>query len=218
MKNLKHVLRYLKKYIPFMVISIVLSVIIVAFTLYVPIVIGEAIDQIVYGAVRFDLVQRYMMRVLMLVLATALSQWIMNIINNKVTYHVVRDIRNEAFAKIQKLPLSYLDAHSTGDIVSKMITDVDTFADGLLMGFTQVFTGIMTILGTLFFMLTIHPRIALLVVCVTPLSLLVANFIAKHTFSMFEQQSKTRGEQTAFIDPEKSVVSSSTETEGDEFF
>ena len=206
MKNLKHVLRYLKKYIPFMVISIVLSVIIVAFTLYVPIVIGEAIDQIVYGAVRFDLVQRYMMRVLMLVLATALSQWIMNIINNKVTYHVVRDIRNEAFAKIQKLPLSYLDAHSTGDIVSKMITDVDTFADGLLMGFTQVFTGIMTILGTLFFMLTIHPRIALLVVCVTPLSLLVANFIAKHTFSMFEQQSKTRGEQTAFIDEMLSSV------------
>lgn len=206
MKNLKHVLRYLKKYIPFMIISIVLSIVIVAFTLYVPIVIGEAIDQIVYGAVRFDLVQRYMMRVLMLVLATALSQWIMNIINNKVTYHVVRDIRNEAFEKIQKLPLSYLDAHSTGDIVSKMITDVDTFADGLLMGFTQVFTGIMTILGTLFFMMTIHPRIALLVVCVTPLSLLVANFIAKHTFSMFEQQSKTRGEQTAFIDEMLSSV------------
>lgn len=206
MKNLKHVLRYLKKYIPFMIISIVLSIVIVAFTLYVPIVIGEAIDQIVYGAVRFDLVQRYMMRVLMLVLATALSQWIMNIINNKVTYHVVRDIRNEAFEKIQKLPLSYLDAHSTGDIVSKMITDVDTFADGLLMGFTQVFTGIMTILGTLFFMMTIHPRIALLVVCVTPLSLLVANFIAKHTFSMFEMQSKTRGEQTAFIDEMLSSV------------
>ena len=206
MKNLKHVLRYLKKYIPFMIISIVLSIVIVAFTLYVPIVIGEAIDQIVYGAVRFDLVQRYMMRVLMLVLATALSQWIMNVINNKVTYHVVRDIRNEAFEKIQKLPLSYLDAHSTGDIVSKMITDVDTFADGLLMGFTQVFTGIMTILGTLFFMMTIHPRIALLVVCVTPFSLLVANFIAKHTFSMFEMQSKTRGEQTAFIDEMLSSV------------
>lgn len=200
MKNLKQVLRYLKKYLLFMMISIVLSVVIVAFTLYVPIVIGKAIDQIVYGAVLFEQIKKYMITVLCLVLATAFCQWLMNIINNKVTYHVVRDIRNEAFEKIQKLPLGYLDTHTTGEIVSKMIADVDTFADGLLMGFTQVFTGVMTIVGTLAFMLMIHPKIALLVVCVTPLSLLVANFIAKHTFSMFVEQSRTRGEQTAFID------------------
>ena len=200
MKTVKKVLHYLKKYIPLMVISLLLAVGIVASTLYVPILIGQAVDQIVYGAVNFDAITEILIKVVIVVLLTALFQWIMNVINNKVTYHVVRDIRNEAFEKIQKLPLKYLDAHPYGETVSRIISDVEQFADGLLMGFTQFFTGIMTILGTLIFMITIHKGITVLVVLVTPLSLFVANYIAKHTYSMFMEQSKTRGEQTAFID------------------
>jgi len=200
MDTVKKVLQYLKKYIPLMVISLLLAVGIVAFTLYVPILIGRAIDCIVYGAVDLDAIVQILVQVVIVVALTALFQWLMNVINNKVTYQVVRDIRNEAFEKIQKLPLKYLDAHPYGETVSRIISDVEQFADGLLMGFTQFFTGIMTILGTLVFMITIHKGITVLVVVVTPLSLFVANFIAKHTYSMFMEQSKTRGEQTSLID------------------
>jgi len=200
MDTVKKVLQYLKKYIPLMVISLLLAVGIVVFTLYVPILIGRAIDCIVYGAVDLDAIVQILLQVVIVVALTALFQWLMNVINNKVTYQVVRDIRNEAFEKIQKLPLKYLDAHPYGETVSRIISDVEQFADGLLMGFTQFFTGIMTILGTLVFMITIHKGITVLVVIVTPLSLFVANFIAKHTYSMFMEQSKTRGEQTSLID------------------
>ncbi len=200
MSTVKKVLHYLKKYIPFMVLSLLLAVGIVAFTLYVPILIGRAIDCIVYGAVDLDAIMHILIQVVIIVALTALFQWLMNVINNKVTYQVVRDIRNEAFEKIQRLPLKYLDAHPYGETVSRIISDVEQFADGLLMGFTQFFTGIMTILGTLVFMITIHKGITVLVVIVTPLSLFVANFIAKHTYSMFMEQSKTRGEQTSLID------------------
>ena len=200
MNTVKKVLQYLKKYIPLMVVSLLLAVGIVAFTLYVPILIGRAIDCIVYGAVDLDAIVQILVQVVIVVALTALFQWLMNVINNKVTYQVVRDIRNEVFEKIQKLPLKYLDAHPYGETVSRIISDVEQFADGLLMGFTQFFTGIMTILGTLVFMITIHKGITVLVVIVTPLSLFVANFIAKHTYSMFMEQSKTRGEQTSLID------------------
>ena len=200
MKTIKQVLHYLKRYIPLMLLSLLLAVFIVAFTLYVPILIGRAIDKIVYGNVDFNAIISILCKVIVFVVLTSLFQWIMNVINNKVTYHVVRDIRNEAFEKIQRLPLKYLDSRPQGEIVSRIISDVEQFADGLLMGFTQFFTGVMTILGTLIFMLSIHRGITLLVVLVTPLSLFVANFIAKHTYSMFMEQSKTRGEQTSLID------------------
>lgn len=200
MKTIKQVLHYLKRYIPLMLLSLLLAVFIVAFTLYVPILIGRAIDKIVYGNVDFNAIISILCKVIVFVVLTSLFQWIMNVINNKVTYHVVRDIRNEAFEKIQRLPLKYLDSRPQGEIVSRIISDVEQFADGLLMGFTQFFTGVMTILGTLIFMLSIHRGITLLVVLVTPLSLFVANFIAKHTYSMFMEQSKTRGEQTSIID------------------
>lgn len=222
MKTVKQVLHYLKRYIPLMVVSLILAVFIVAFTLYVPILIGRAIDCIIYGAVDIEAIVQILITVVIFVCLTSLFQWIMNMINNKVTYHVVRDIRNEAFEKLQKLPLKYLDSHSQGEVVSRIISDVEQFADGLLMGFTQFFTGIMTILGTLLFMLTIHKGITVLVVCVTPLSLFVANFIAKHTYSMFMEQSKTRGEQTSLIDEmidnEKVVKAFSHEDEALERF
>uniref|UniRef100_UPI0030791B60 ABC transporter ATP-binding protein n=1 Tax=Zhenhengia sp. TaxID=2944208 RepID=UPI0030791B60 len=181
-------------------LSIVLASLIVILTLYVPILIGEAIDGIVYGQVNFTFILRYLVIISVMVGITALAQWMMNKINNKVTYNVVRDMREAAFKKIEILPLKYLDRRSQGEIVSRVITDVDQFADGLLMGFTQFFTGIMTIIGTLFFMLTIHVGITFVVVLVTPLSLFVASFIAKKTYTMFKLQSEARGEQTAFID------------------
>lgn len=217
MKTVKKVLHYLKRYIPLMIVSLLLAVFIVAFTLYVPILIGRAIDHLVYGAVDLMAVLSILLKIVVLVCVTSLFQWIMNRINNKITFQVVRDIRNEAFCKLQKLPLQYLDSHSQGDVVSRIIADVEQFADGLLVGFTQFFTGVMTILGTLCFMLTIHKGITVLVVCLTPLSLFVADFIAKHTFSMFMEQSKTRGEQTSLIDEmignEKTVKAFSHEDE-----
>ena len=197
---IKKVLSYLKKYSFLMVLSVVFAAVIVGLTLYVPILIGNAIDAIIEGAVAFDVIRFYLSRVVGLVLITALLQWLMNVMNNHVTYHVVRDIRKEAFDKLQILPLKYVDAHSYGETVSRIITDVDTFADGLLMGFTQLFTGIVTILGTLVIMLSLNPLITLVVVVITPLSLFVANFIAKHTYDMFQVQSQTRGEQTAFVE------------------
>lgn len=199
-KTLKKVLNYIKKYRGLMGFSILLATLIVILTLYVPILIGRAIDGIVYGNVNFTSILQALGLVVIVVIITAAAQWLMNMINNKVTYNVVRDIRNEAFEKIEILPLKYLDSKSQGEIVSRVITDVDQFADGLLLGFTQLFTGIITILGTLGFMLSINIGITFVVVLVTPLSLFVASFIAKKTYTMFKLQSETRGEQTAFID------------------
>ncbi len=197
---LSKVMHYIKRYTGLILLSIVLASLIVILTLYVSILIGEAIDGIVYGQVNFTFILRYLVIISVMVGITALAQWMMNKINNKVTYNVVRDMREAAFKKIEILPLKYLDRRSQGEIVSRVITDVDQFADGLLMGFTQFFTGIMTIIGTLFFMLTIHVGITFVVVLVTPLSLFVASFIAKKTYTMFKLQSEARGEQTAFID------------------
>ena len=173
----------------------------VALTLYFPILTGRAIDLIVgKGQVDFPAIMEIIVKALIVVLAAAIAQWFTNICNNKMTYNVIRDIRADAFYNIEKIPLSYIDSHSHGDIVSRIISDVDTFADGLLLGLTQLFTGVATIVGTLIFMLTINVKIALVVVVLTPLSLVVASFIAKRTYSMFKLQSSTRGEQTALID------------------
>lgn len=201
MTVLKKVLRRIRRYWGSLIASLILATIYVVMTLYIPILVGNAIDCIIdAGRVDFAAMAVHLRGVLICAGVAALSQWLMSELNNRMTYQVTRDIRNEAFCHIQKLPLSYLDAHPQGDIVSRVIADVDTFADGLLMGFTQLFTGIMTILGTLLFMLRIHWGIALVVVCITPLSLLVANFIATRTYSMFRLQTVTRGEQTGLID------------------
>jgi len=197
----RKVLHRVRRYWPGMAASLVLATVYVVMTLYIPILVGQAIDCIVAaGRVDFAQMWVYLRGVAVCALTAGAAQWIMSLINNRMTYHVTRDIRNEAFRHIQVLPLSYLDSHPQGDIVSRIIADVDTFADGLLMGFTQLFTGVMTILGTLLFMVRIHWGIALVVVCITPLSLVVANFIATRTYSMFKLQSKTRGEQTGLID------------------
>ncbi len=200
-KVIKKVLRRIKKYWFFLVLSVLMAIITVASTLYVPILIGKAIDYIVgENNVDFENIKSILFTIAVFIGITALSQWIMNICNNKITYHVVRDIRDEAIEKIQRLPLKYIDGHSYGEVVSRVIADVDQFADGLLMGFTQFFIGVMTIIGTLGFMLMINFKITLVVVFVTPLSFFVASFIAKKTYMMFKLQSETRGEQTAFID------------------
>lgn len=199
--TLKKVLHYMKHYIPLLVLSIILATISVALTLYFPILTGKAIDLILAkGKVDFDGILVLAKEGVIVIVITAAAQWVMNMANNRMTYNMVRDIRRDAFDKIEKLPLAYIDSHSHGDMVSRIIADVDTFADGLLMGFTQLFTGAATIVGTLLFMLSIHIKITLVVVILTPLSLFVASFIAKRTYSMFQLQSKTRGEQTAFIE------------------
>ena len=199
--TLKKVLHYMKHYIPLLVLSIILATVSVALTLYFPIITGKAIDLILAkGKVDFDGIIALAKQGVIVILITAVAQWVMNMANNRMTYNIVRDIRKDAFDKIEKLPFSYIDSHSHGDMVSRIIADVDTFADGLLMGFTQLFTGVATIVGTLLFMLSIHIKITLVVVILTPLSLFVASFIAKRTYSMFRLQSKTRGEQTALIE------------------
>lgn len=199
--TLKTVLHYTKRYRIYVLLSFVLAAVTVAFTLYIPILIGDAIDFIIgKGNVDFDGIAAILKKILLFMVLSAIAQWLMNLCNNKITYGVVRDIRHKAFAKLEVLPLSYIDSHSHGDIVSRMITDADTFADGLLMGFTQLFTGVITILGTLIFMLTINAKITFVVVVITPVSLLAASFIAKRTYHMFKLQSETRGKQTAFID------------------
>lgn len=199
--TLKKVLHYMKHYIPLLVLSIILATVSVALTLYFPIITGKAIDLILAkGKVDFDGIIALAKQGVIVILITAVAQWVMNMANNRMTYNIVRDIRKDAFDKIEKLPFSYIDSHSHGDMVSRIIADVDTFADGLLMGFTQLFTGVATIVGTLLFMLSINIKITLVVVILTPLSLLVASFIAKRTYSMFRLQSKTRGEQTALIE------------------
>ena len=199
--TMKKVLEYLRPYMGLVALSVLLAAVTVALTLYVPVLIGRAIDLIVGpGQVDMPGILRLILRIAIVVAATAAVQWVVNTINNKITFQVVRDVRAQAFAKLQILPLSYIDSHPTGEIVSRVIADVDQFADGLLLGFTQLFTGVVTILGTLGFMLSIRPGIALVVVLLTPLSFVVARFIATHTYSYFRQQSETRGEQTAFID------------------
>ena len=199
--TLKKVLLHIRRYRALLLVSILLAAVSVALTLYVPILIGRAIDCILApGQVSFAEIVPLLLTALLLAAVTAAAQWLMNTINNRITYSVVRDVRNEAFRHIQSLPLSYLDAHPGGSIVSRVIADADQFADGLLMGFTQLFTGVVTILGTLLFMLTIHPKITAVVVVLTPVSLLAARFIASRTYSFFREQSEVRGEQTALID------------------
>lgn len=200
-ETIKRVLRYIKRYSIYVICSLILAVITVALTLYVPILTGNAVDAIVGpGMVDFDKVIRILGKIAISIVITMVSQWIMNVCNNKITYSIIRDIRGEAFEKIQNLPLKYLDGHSHGEVMSRVIADVDQFADGLLMGFTQLFSGIITILGTLLFMLSVNVSITLVVVFITPVSLLVASFIAKRTYEMFKLQSQTRGEQTALIE------------------
>ena len=198
---LKKVLSYIGKYKYVLFISLLFAVLSVALTLYVPVLVGNAIDYIIGPKnVDFDSITKILIKILIIVAVTGLLQWIMNVCNNRITFNVVRDMRNRAFKKIEVLPFGYLDSHSQGDTVSKVITDADQLADGLLMGFTQLFTGVATIIGTLIFMLSINVWITLVVVVLTPLSFLIARFIAKKTYSMFKLQSETRGEQTAFID------------------
>lgn len=199
--TLKKVLCYIRKYWIYLVISIVAAAVTVAFTLYLPILTGDAIDLIIEkGKVDFPGIFVILKKMAVIILLTAFAQWLMNVCNNKLTYRIVQDVRNDAFHKLEILPLKYIDGHSYGEVVSRVIADVDQFADGLLMGFTQFFTGVITILGTLGFMLSIHVGITGVVVLITPLSFLVASFIARKTFVMFKKQSETRGEQTAFID------------------
>ena len=198
---LRKILLRVRRYWPAMILSLVMATVYVAMTLYIPILAGQAIDCIIdIGRVDFNAIQSVLLKILICAVVAALSQWIMNEMNNRVTFRVTRDVRDEAFRHIQVLPLSYLDKRPQGDTVSRIISDVDTFADGLLMGFTQLFTGLLTIVGTLVLMLILNWQIALVVICITPVSLLVANFIAKSTYSMFQLQTKTRGEQTAIID------------------
>ncbi|MBQ8145583.1 MAG: ABC transporter ATP-binding protein [Clostridia bacterium] len=198
--SVKRVLKYIKKYSFLLIISVLLAVITVGLTLYIPIIIGDAIDLIIgKGLVQLDKIGTLLLNVGIISLIIALLQWVMNTINNKITFLITRDVRNEAFDKIENLPLKYIDSHQYGDVVSRIITDVDQLADGLLMGFTQLFTGITTIVGTLIFMLTLSPIITLVVVALTPLSLLVASFISKRTYSLFKLQSEARANQTAII-------------------
>ena len=200
-ETLKKVFRHLGRYRIFVVFSILLATVSVALTLYIPKLTGYAVDYIVGpGEVSFSGAIRVMIRIGICTLITALAQWLMNVCNNKMTYQIVRDIRNEAFRKIEILPLKYIDGHPYGEVVSRVIADVDQFADGLLMGFTQLFTGVATIVGTLCFMLSVNVMITFVVVLITPVSFLVANFIAKRTFFMFRIQSEIRGEQTGLID------------------
>ena len=201
-KTIGKILRYIRHYIPLLVISLILAAAIVVGTLYIPVLIGRAVDLFLYGkgGVDFDELYRILIRMGIVIVLTAVSQWVMNTINNHITYHVVEDIRNDAMSHLHVLPLSYLDKQPTGDIVSRIVADVDTFADGLLMGFTKFFTGVMTILGTLVFMLRTSPFVSIVVIFITPLSFFVAKFIATHTHDYFQSQSKIRAEQTALID------------------
>ena len=199
--TLRKVLRYIKKYWALLILSIVLAAVTVVGTLYLPILSGDAIDFMIdAGKVDFGALKPLLYQMVVIILITAVSQYIMSLCNNRMAAGVVRDMRNQALSQIEKLPLSYLDTRSYGDVVSRVISDADQFADGLLMGFTQLFTGVLTILGTLVFMFSVNVWIALVVVCITPVSLLVAAFIAKKTYTMFRLQSTTRGEQTALID------------------
>lgn len=201
MITMKKVLHYIRKYWFFLICSILCAAITVTLTLYIPILTGDAIDYILEpGKVDFVMLAALLKKMVVVILFTAAAQWVMSVCNNRIAYYVVRDIRKDAFERLQILPLKYLDAHPYGEIVSRIIADVDQFSDGLIMGFTQLFTGVITILGTLIFMFKENVAITLVVVCITPVSLFVAAFIAKRTYKMFKLQSETRGEQTALID------------------
>ena len=221
--TVKKVLKYLNKYRFLFALSLILAVIIVAATLYIPILVGQAIDLAIgKGLVDFDGIYQILIKIGVIAAVTALLQWVMNVINNRMTFGIVRRLRRDAFKKIQELPLSYIDSHPVGDTVSRVIGDVDQFSDGLLMGFSQLFTGVLTIVGTLAFMLSINVTITFVVVVVTPLSLFVAAFIAKRTHSLFKKQSETRAEQTSLIDEmigeHKTVAAFSHEDEAIERF
>ena len=201
MATMRQVLNYIRRYWLMVGLSLVLAAVTVVLTLYIPILTGDAVDLLLgKGAVDFAGVFSVMKKIAIAMIITAVAQWVMNTCNNHITYHVVKDIREDAFERLEKLPLKYLDAQLYGDIVSRVVADVDTFADGLLMGFTQLFTGVLTIIGTLIFMLITNVPIALVVVCITPVSFLVARFIATRTYSMFKLQSEIRGEQTSLIE------------------
>ena len=198
--TIKKVMNYIRRYWGYLGMSIVLAAVTVALTLYLPVLTGRAVDLIIEkGVVDFAGILAILKRMAVIILLTAAAQWIMNACNNKITYHIIRDIRKEAFEKIERLPLKYIDGHSYGEIVSRMIADVDQFADGLLMGLTQLFSGVLTILGTLLFMLSENVPITLVVVCITPLSLVVASFLAKRSYGYFQSQSTVRGEKTALV-------------------
>lgn len=220
---LKKVLKYIKKYNIYMILSIIAALVTVISTLYLPILTGDAVDMIIgKGNVNFEGIKDLIIKMLIVIAVTAISQWIMNVSNNKMAYSIIQDMRNKAFERLQILPLKYIDGHPHGDVVSRVVADVDQFSEGLLMGFTQLFTGIITIVGTLIFMFSINVKIALVVVIITPVSLFVASFIAKKTYNMFKLQSETRGEQTAFIDEivgnQKVVQAFSREDESIETF
>lgn len=220
---LKKVLKYIKKYNIYMILSIIAAFVTVISTLYLPILTGDAVDMIIgKGNVNLKGIKDLIIKMLIVIVITAISQWIMNISNNKMAYSIIQDMRNKAFERLQLLPLKYIDGHPHGDVVSRVVADVDQFSEGLLMGFTQLFTGIITIVGTLIFMFSINVKIAIVVVVITPVSLFVASFIAKKTYNMFKLQSETRGEQTAFIDEivgnQKVVQAFSREDESIETF
>lgn len=198
---IKRISTYIGRYKILLILSMLLALVSVAGSLYIPVLIGNVIDFIIdKGLVQFDRIIPVLIRICVIIAVVAVSQWVMNVLNNKITFGVVRDMRDRAFSKIERLPVSYIDSHPSGEIVSRVIADVDQFADGLLMGFAQFFTGVITILGTLMFMLKINWWITIVVVIVTPLSFVIASFVAKNTHKMFKLQSETRGEQTAFID------------------
>lgn len=198
---LRRILKSIRPYRFLVALSLLLAVISVVMTLYIPILSGRGVDLIIdKGLVDFEGLLRIIRNILICILLTAISQWLMNHINNKITYHVVQDLRTRTFRHLQKLPLAFIDSHPSGDLISRVITDIEQFSDGLLMGFTQLFTGLVTIVGTILFMLSIHPLITLVVVALSPLSFLIAGFISKRTFSMFRKQSETRGELTALTD------------------
>ncbi len=199
--TLRRILDYIGVYKWMVLLSLILAAVTVATTLYAPILVGNGVDLILGpGNVDFDGLLAILRRIAVVIAITAASQWLMNHINNQITYRVVRDIRTRAFNHLEKLPLGYIDSHQQGDVISRIIADVDQFSEGLLMGFTQLFTGVLTILGTLGFMLVVNPLITMVVVCVTPLSLCVASYIAKKTYTMFHLQSQTRGELTSLVD------------------
>lgn len=199
--TLKKVWQYIRPHRVFLYLSLLLALVSVFATLSVPILVGRAIDCMIgVGRVDFDGIARIVLQILALIAAAALSQWLMQVIHNRITYHVVQDMRNAAFERLQHLPLKYLDAHPAGEIVSRIITDAELFADGLLMGFSQLFTGVMTILGTIGLMVSLHPLITLVVILVTPLSLFLSKYISGKTFHMFREQSAVRGDQTALIE------------------
>lgn len=222
-ETMKKVLRYVSRYWYYLAGSILLALAVVVLTLCVPLLTGDAIDCIIgIGDVDFAALTKVLRLIAAVIVSNSIAQWAMARCNNQLTYRVTRDIRDDAMEKLQRLPLKYLDGHSTGDITSRMISDVDQFADGLLLGFTQLFTGVITIFGTLIFMLRENAGIALVVIVVTPLSLFMASFIAKRTYHLFQEQARIRGEQTAFMDEmiqnQKVVQSYGHEDEAQEVF